>query len=73
MNIKESSYISWYHKNVDYKFIVLTCCNRVLKKNQLNGSLVIGTTHSKQLKLIDLQYNVISQLDVKEEYNVTMM
>uniref|UniRef100_A0A2N9EYY4 Protein kinase domain-containing protein n=1 Tax=Fagus sylvatica TaxID=28930 RepID=A0A2N9EYY4_FAGSY len=45
----------------------------VLKKNQLNGSLVISTTHSKQLKLIDLQYNVISQLDVKEEYNVTMI
>ncbi|XP_050267175.1 leucine-rich repeat receptor protein kinase HPCA1-like isoform X4 [Quercus robur] len=44
----------------------------VLKKNQLNGSLVIGTTHSNQLKLIDLQFNFISYLEEKEAYNGTL-
>ncbi|KAK4551225.1 hypothetical protein RGQ29_032454 [Quercus rubra] len=44
----------------------------VLKKNQLNGSLVIGTTHSNQLKLIDLQFNFIYHLDGKEAYNGTL-
>nr|POF10345.1 putative leucine-rich repeat receptor-like protein kinase [Quercus suber] len=44
----------------------------VLKKNQLNGSLVIGTTHSNQLKLIDLQFNFISHLEGKEAYNGTL-
>ena len=56
----------------DYKAIILTCRNRVLKKNQLNGSLVIGTTHSNQLKLIDLQFNFISYLEEKEAYNGTL-
>ena len=46
--------------------------NNVLKKNQLNGSLVIGTTHSNQLKLIDLQLNSISDLEGKEAYNGTL-
>ena len=69
----ESSYISWYHENDDYKAIVLTCYNRVLKKNQLNGSLDIGTTHSNRLKLIDLQSNLISHLEEKEAYNATLM
>ncbi|KAF3959685.1 hypothetical protein CMV_015518 [Castanea mollissima] len=44
----------------------------VLKKNQLNGSLVISTTHSNQLKLIDLQFNSISGLEGKEAYNGTL-
>ncbi|KAK7844599.1 putative leucine-rich repeat receptor-like protein kinase [Quercus suber] len=44
----------------------------VLKKNQLNGSLVIGTSHSNQLKLIDLQFNSISDLEGKEAYNGTL-
>ncbi|XP_030955584.1 probable leucine-rich repeat receptor-like protein kinase At5g49770 isoform X5 [Quercus lobata] len=44
----------------------------VLKKNKLNGSLVIGTTHSNQLKLIDLQFNFIHHLDGKEAYNGTL-
>ena len=56
----------------DYKAIILTCRNRVLKKNQLNGTLVIGTTHSNQLKLIDLQLNSISDLEGKEAYNGTL-
>ena len=56
----------------DYKAIILICRNRVLKKNQLNGSLVIGTTHSNQLKLIDLQFNFISHLEGKEAYNGTL-
>ena len=57
----------------DYEAIILTCRNRVLKKNQLNGSLVIGTTHSNWLKLIDLQSNLISHLEEKEAYNATLM
>ena len=73
MNTKKSSYISWYHENYDYKAIVLTCNNRVLKKNQLNGPLDIGTTHSNRLKLIDLQSNLISRLEEKEAYNATLM
>ncbi|XP_065637975.1 leucine-rich repeat receptor protein kinase HPCA1-like [Quercus suber] len=44
----------------------------VLKKNKLNGSLVIGTTHSNQLKLIDLQFNFISHLEGKEAYHGTL-
>ncbi|KAK4588811.1 hypothetical protein RGQ29_019708 [Quercus rubra] len=44
----------------------------VLKKNQLNDSLVIGTTHSNQLKLIDLQFNFISHLEGKEAYDGTL-
>ncbi|KAL4655166.1 hypothetical protein ACB092_01G431600 [Castanea dentata] len=44
----------------------------VLKKNQLNGSLVINPTHSNQLKLIDLQFNSISGLEGKEAYNGTL-
>ncbi|KAF3947353.1 hypothetical protein CMV_026502, partial [Castanea mollissima] len=44
----------------------------LLKKNQLNGSLVIGTTHSNQLKLIDLQFNFISHLEGMEAYNGTL-
>nr|POE57739.1 putative leucine-rich repeat receptor-like protein kinase [Quercus suber] len=45
----------------------------VLKKNQLNGSLDIGTTHSNRLKLIDLQSNLISHLEEKEAYNATLI
>ncbi|KAL4655180.1 hypothetical protein ACB092_01G432100 [Castanea dentata] len=45
----------------------------VLKKNQLNGSLVINPTHSNQLKLIDLQFNSISGLEGKEAYNGTLI
>nr|POE48274.1 putative leucine-rich repeat receptor-like protein kinase [Quercus suber] len=43
----------------------------VLKRNQLNGSLDIGTTHSNRLKLIDLQSNLISRLE-GEAYNGTL-
>jgi hypothetical protein len=53
--------------------IVLTCFYRVLKRNQLNGSLVLGTTHSNKLKLIDLQDNFISELKGKEGYNAMLM
>ncbi|KAH7520882.1 hypothetical protein FEM48_Zijuj08G0192800 [Ziziphus jujuba var. spinosa] len=33
----------------------------VLKNNQVNGTLDIGTTYSNQLQLIDLQYNSITE------------
>uniref|UniRef100_A0A2N9HJQ1 non-specific serine/threonine protein kinase n=1 Tax=Fagus sylvatica TaxID=28930 RepID=A0A2N9HJQ1_FAGSY len=45
----------------------------VLKRNQLNGSLVLGTTHSNKLKLIDLQDNFISELKGKEGYNAMLI
>ena len=38
---------------------VLTCGDRVLRNNQLDGTLDVGTAYSNQLQLIDLQNNSI--------------
>ncbi|KAF8019244.1 hypothetical protein BT93_G0043 [Corymbia citriodora subsp. variegata] len=40
-------------------FSIFSLQSVVLKNNQLNGTLDIGTSHSNQLKLIDLQNNFI--------------
>ncbi|KAF8033885.1 hypothetical protein BT93_C0225 [Corymbia citriodora subsp. variegata] len=40
-------------------FSIFSLQSVVLKNNQLNGTLDIGTSHSNQLKLIDLQTNFI--------------
>lgn len=37
--------------------------HRVLKKNQLNGTLDIGTSISNNLDLLDLQINFIEDFD----------
>lgn len=50
------------------------CGDRVLRNNQLNGTLDIGTSYSNELKLIDLQKNSISEVnDRGGGYNVTLM
>ncbi|GMI90844.1 CANNOT RESPOND TO DMBQ 1 [Hibiscus trionum] len=41
----------------------------VLKRNQLNGTLVIGPSISNQLQIIDLQTNAISDFNGPETYN----
>ena len=52
----------------------LTCGDRLLKNNQLNGSLDIGTTYSTQLQLIDLQNNSISNYtEIAGGYNNELM
>ena len=44
---------------------VLTYGDRVLRNNQLNGILDVGTTYSNQLQLIDLQNNSIESCTIK--------
>lgn len=40
---------------------MFSCANRVLKNNQLNGTLDIGSSPGSQLQLIDLQINNIDK------------
>jgi hypothetical protein len=47
-------------------------CDRVLRNNQLNGTLNIGTEDDSQLKLIDLQNNLITDVG-GGEFNGTLM
>lgn len=58
---KDSSYILWYDTIIVHKVIDLTCCDRVLRDNQLNGTLNMGTNYSSHLQLVDLQNNIISE------------
>ena len=44
---------------------VLTFGDRVLRNNQLNGTLDVGTTYSNQLQLIDLQNNSIESFTIR--------
>ncbi|XP_059652127.1 leucine-rich repeat receptor protein kinase HPCA1-like [Cornus florida] len=42
----------------------------ILRNNQLNGTLDIGSSHSNQLQLIDLQYNLITEFTRRAENNI---
>ena len=44
---------------------ILTYGDRVLRNNQLNGILDVGTTYSNQLQLIDLQNNSIESFTTR--------
>ncbi|GAB4847413.1 hypothetical protein Ancab_039819 [Ancistrocladus abbreviatus] len=45
----------------------------ILKNNNLNDSLDVGSGYSSQLQLIDLQNNFISEFTPKQEYNFTLV
>ena len=44
---------------------ILTCGDRVLRNNRLNGTLDVGTAYSNQLQLIDLQNNSIESFTTR--------
>lgn len=43
--------------------IAVIFVDRELESNQLNGTLVIGTSFTNQLQLVDLQNNKISEFN----------
>jgi len=45
--------------------LIFHMTHRVLKNNQLNGTLDIGTAISNQLELLDLQTNFIEEFNPK--------
>jgi hypothetical protein len=53
---------------------VLTCGDRTLRNNKLNGTLDIGTSYSSNLQLVDLQNNSITgKVDTAGGYNKNLM
>lgn len=53
--------------------LVLVCCLRVLRNNQLNGTLDVGSSYSDQLKLIDLQNNFIVGFTQRPGFKIKLM
>ncbi|GAB4848581.1 hypothetical protein Ancab_003286 [Ancistrocladus abbreviatus] len=45
----------------------------ILKNNELNGTLDIGTNYSSQLQLVDLQNNLISEFTPKQEFSFQLI
>ncbi|XP_059652116.1 leucine-rich repeat receptor protein kinase HPCA1-like isoform X8 [Cornus florida] len=45
----------------------------ILKNNQLNGTLDIGSSYSDHLQLIDLQYNYITAVTLRVENNIELI
>ena len=53
---------------------VLTCGDRVLRNNKLNGDLDIGTNYSNDLQLVDLLNNSIGgYVETTRVYNKKLM
>lgn len=62
------------HEMVIYNIYILTYDNRVLKDNNINGTLDVGSTYSNQLRLIDLENNLIDNFKQKDGVsNVNIM
>lgn len=62
------------HEMVIYNIYILTYDNRVLKDNKINGTLDVGSTYSNQLRLIDLENNLIDSFKQKDGVsNVNIM
>ena len=54
--------------------LFMTCNDRVLKNNHLDGTLDIGTAYSNHLRLIDLRTNSITEYEKRiGEYSNKLM
>ncbi|KAL0381924.1 UNVERIFIED_CONTAM: putative leucine-rich repeat receptor-like protein kinase, partial [Sesamum latifolium] len=62
-----------FRGNFQLLCLAFSSCKLALKNNRINGTLTIGSSHSNQLQLIDLQNNSIEGFTLQADYSVQII